>query len=125
MPRLTFHVDTIGTTAILRPVGVLDIASAPPLGIQAAELIRRGEQDVVVDLSAVAFLDSTALSVLLNITRRATRAGLGSAIVCPDGRSRLPITIARLEDTLRVRESEREALDCVEDLRRRARGDAP
>jgi anti-sigma B factor antagonist len=124
VPRLTVHVDSIGTTTILRPVGTLDIASAPRLGIQAAELIRRGERDVVIDLCEVTFLDSTALSVLLNITRRATRAGVGSAVICPDGRARLPITIARLEDTLRVTDSEREALRCVEELRaRRAAGE--
>jgi anti-sigma B factor antagonist len=123
VPRRTVQADTVGTTTILRPVGALDVASAPPLGIQAAELIRRGDCDIVIDLCALTFLDSTALSVLLNITRRATRAGVGSAVICPDGRARLPIRIARLEDTLRVRDTEAEALRCVEELRRRARRD--
>jgi anti-sigma B factor antagonist len=122
---LAVQVDTIGTTTILRPFGVADIATAPSLGIQAADLIRRGDRDIVVDLSEVSFLDSTALSVLLNIARRATRAGLGSALICPDGRARLPIRIARLEETLRVRDTEREALRCVEELRARTAADEP
>jgi anti-anti-sigma factor len=125
MPDLAIHVDTIDTTTVLRVSGTLDIATAPGFGIRVAELIRRGENDIVIDLSDVAFLDSTGLSVLLNINRRATRARLGSALICPDGRARVPIRIARLEDTLRVRDTEAEALRCVEELRRRATGDAP
>jgi anti-sigma B factor antagonist len=125
MPDLSIRVDTIDTTTVLRVSGTLDIATAPGFGIRVAELIRRGENDIVIDLSDVTFLDSTGLSVLLNINRRATRARLGSAVICPDGRPRVPIRIARLEDTLRVRDTETEALRCVEELRRRAPGDAP
>jgi anti-sigma B factor antagonist len=125
MSDLPIRVDTIDTTTVLRVSGTLDIATAPGFGIRVAELIRRGENDIVIDLSDVTFLDSTGLSVLLNINRRATRARLGSAVICPDGRPRVPIRIARLEDTLRVRDTETEALRCVEELRRRAPGDAP
>jgi anti-sigma B factor antagonist len=125
MSDLSIRVDTIDTTTVLRVSGTLDIATAPGFGIRVAELIRRGENDIVIDLSDVTFLDSTGLSVLLNINRRATRARLGSAVICPDGRPRVPIRIARLEDTLRVRDTETEAVRCVEELRRRAPGDAP
>jgi anti-sigma B factor antagonist len=117
--ELAVRTDTIGTTAVLRVSGAADVASAPRLGVHAAELIRRAEHDIVVDLSDVTFVDSTALAVLLNIHRRATRAGLASAVICPDGHARRPITIARLEDTLRVRDTETEALRCVEELRGR------
>jgi anti-sigma B factor antagonist len=122
MTELSVRVDTIGTTTVLRVRGAADIATAPGLGVQAAELIRRAERDIVVDLSEATFLDSTALSVLLNINRRATRAGLASAVICPDGVARTPIRIARLEETLRVRDSETDALRCVEELRRRRDG---
>lgn len=125
MPDLDVQIDTIGTTAVLRVIGAADIASAPALAVRAAELIRNGDRDIVVDLTGVTFADSTALSVLLNITRRATRAGLGSAIVCPDGPVRMPLRIARLEETLRVKDTESEALRAVDELRRRTSGDTP
>ena len=117
--QLSVRTDTIGTTVVLRVAGAADIASAPALGVQVADLIRRSESDIVVDLSDTTFLDSTALSVLLNINRRATRAGLGSAVICPPGPARTPMRIARLEETLRVHDSETEALRCVEELRSR------
>jgi anti-anti-sigma factor len=117
--QLSVRTDTIGTTVVLRVAGAADIASAPALGVQVADLIRRSESDIVVDLSDTTFLDSTALSVLLNINRRATRAGLGSAVICPPGPARTPMRIARLEETLRVHDSETEALRCVAELRSR------
>jgi anti-sigma B factor antagonist len=117
--QLAVRTDTIGTAVVLRVAGAADIASAPALGVQVADLIRRSESDIVVDLSDTTFLDSTALSVLLNINRRATRAGLGSAVICPPGPARTPMRIARLEETLRVHDSETEALRCVEELRSR------
>ena len=119
MEQLSVRTETIGTTVVLRVRGAADIASAPALGVQAAELIRRREHDIVIDLSETTFVDSTALAVLLNVNRRATRAGLASAVVCPPGPARTPIRIARLEETLRVRDSESEALRCVEELRLR------
>ena len=122
--QLSVRTDTIGTTVVLRVAGAADIASAPALGVQVADLIRRSESDIVVDLSDTTFLDSTALSVLLNINRRATRAGLGSAVICPPGPARTPMRIARLEETLRVHDSETEALRCVAELRSR-RSQAP
>jgi anti-sigma B factor antagonist len=117
--QLAVRTDTIGTTVVLRVAGAADIASAPALGVQVADLIRRSESDIVVDLSDTTFLDSTALSVLLNITRRATRAERGCALICPPGPARTPMRIARLEETLRVHDSETEALRCVEELRSR------
>jgi anti-sigma B factor antagonist len=117
--QLAVRTDTIGTAVVLRVAGAADIASAPALGVQVADLIRRSESDIVIDLSDTTFLDSTALSVLLNINRRATRAGLGSAVICPPGPARTPMRIARLEETLRVHDSETEALRCVEELRSR------
>jgi anti-sigma B factor antagonist len=124
--QLAVRTDTIGTAVVLRVAGAADIASAPALGVQVADLIRRSESDtdIVIDLSDTTFLDSTALSVLLNITRRATRAERGCALICPPGPARTPMRIARLEETLRVHDSETEALRCVAELRSR-RSQAP
>jgi anti-sigma B factor antagonist len=120
--QLSVRTDTIGTTVVLRVAGAADIASAPALGVQVAELIRRSDCDIVIDLRDTTFLDSTGLSVLLNINRRATRAGLGSAVICPPGPARTPMRIARLEETLRVYDTEADALRCVEKLRSRRAG---
>jgi anti-anti-sigma factor len=113
--------DAVGDARILRVSGDIDLATAPRLGVHAGELIRNDGCDVVVDLREATAIDSTAMGVLLNVCRRATRAGLGFAVICPDGPLRRPLEIARLLDTLRVQRTESDALRCVERVREAGR----
>jgi anti-anti-sigma factor len=96
--RLTTR--TIGAAEVVDGVGELDLATAPSFSVAVADLVRRTDRDLVVDISPTAFIDSTGLSALLNCQRRATRAGLGFAVVCPHGTVRQALALARLEATL-------------------------
>jgi anti-anti-sigma factor len=62
--------------AVLTVSGEIDMVTAPTLH-QAAEalLLSQDVQDVVVDLSAVTFCDSSALRVLLQLRMTADRLG--------------------------------------------------
>jgi anti-sigma B factor antagonist len=51
--------------AIVAIEGELDLATAPQLGAVIAEMIDYGHRHLVIDLSAAAFLDSTAMGMLL------------------------------------------------------------
>jgi len=51
--------------AIVAIDGELDLANAPQLGAVIAEMIDYGHRHLVIDLTAAAFLDSTAMGVLL------------------------------------------------------------
>jgi len=84
--------------------GELDMATAPALGRALSDAIRGADTRVVVDLSGVTFVDSTGLAVLLNAARRATRAGLSLRVACPSGAARHAIAVARLDETLNVRD---------------------
>jgi len=86
---------------VLRVLGDLDIGRAPGVVVQAAEEIRAGH-DLVIDIAAVTFMDSAGMAMLLNACRRATRAGVGFAVVCPGGPAYRSIEIARLVDALNV-----------------------
>ena len=54
--------------------GDLDIESAPSLRELLAELIQRGDVEIVVDVGDVAFMDSTGLGVLVGAVKRARGA---------------------------------------------------
>jgi anti-anti-sigma factor len=95
-------------TVILRPIGVIDLARAPALAVDAATEIRAGRH-VIVDLSGVSFIDSSGVASLMNALRRATRAGLGFAVICGEGQARRTIETLRLIDTLNVGADEAEA----------------
>jgi anti-anti-sigma factor len=86
---------------VLRVHVDLDIVRAPGVAVQAAAEIRAGH-DLVIDIAAVGFMDSAGMAMLLNACRRAARAGVGFAVVCPGGPAYRSIEIARLVDTLNV-----------------------
>ena len=57
--------------SVLKLRGDLDLHTAPGLRERLAALIDAGSLRVVVDLSEVAFMDSTGLGVLVGAARRA------------------------------------------------------
>ena len=66
---------------VLSLVGQLDLASVGRLVGCAADVIRRGSVRLIVDLAGVEFVDSAGLAGLLNVLRRADRAGGGMVLV--------------------------------------------
>jgi anti-sigma B factor antagonist len=70
-------------TSVLTVAGELDLSSAPDLKWALADALDMGRGQVVVDLSLVTFLDSTALGVLVGVQRRLS-SGTQLAIVCAD-----------------------------------------
>lgn len=54
---------------VLRPVGDLDTVAAPGLRRQLQEHVDAGAQLVIVDMTAVHFLDSAGLSALVGVYR--------------------------------------------------------
>jgi adenylate cyclase len=80
--------------------GELDVATAPRLGIRLDELMQAPDGGVLLDLSAVAFMDSTGVSMLLNALTRMTRAGRRLALACPaDSPVSLLLARTRLDTT--------------------------
>jgi anti-sigma B factor antagonist len=63
--------------------GELDLATAPRLKWPLVDAIDAGARVLIVDLSGVTFMDSTALGVLIGI-RRSLKLGSRLAIVCGD-----------------------------------------
>jgi len=77
---LDFRVETVGSIgdcAVLRVTGEVDVYTAPALRERASELLAKGAVHQIVDLSGVAFLDSTGLGVLVGNLKR-LRAHQGS-----------------------------------------------
>ena len=70
-------------TTVLSIEGDLDLASAPSLKWALADLQASGSRHVVVDLSKVSFIDSTALGVLVG-AQRSLDPGVKLAIACAE-----------------------------------------
>ncbi len=87
---------------LLSVEGELDIATAPRLIAALNEAIADAARSVVVDLSSVAFMDSTGLALLINAHRRLSRRSKGFAVVCPAGSLRRVFELTDMVEMLRV-----------------------
>jgi anti-anti-sigma factor len=87
---------------VLLVEGELDIATAPRLLSVLNKAVQEALHSLVVDLSHVAFMDSTGLALLINAHTRLTRRSKGFAVVCPAGPLRRVFEITDMIETLHV-----------------------
>ena len=93
-------------THVVSPHGEIDALTAPRLGRRLLDLAEEGKRLLVVDLSAVTFMDSTGISVILNALRHRRRAAATSCSSAPPSascaRSRSPAWWAAWASSARV-----------------------
>jgi anti-anti-sigma factor len=75
------EVDPHRAAVHVRPVGELDIATAPVVDARLAELQSAGVRDVVLDLHAVEFLDASGLRLILRWDHAARAGGFSFGVV--------------------------------------------
>jgi anti-sigma B factor antagonist len=68
-------------TSVISVEGDLDLSTAPQLKWMLLDSLEAGHRQIVVDLSLSAFMDSTALGVLIGVNRNLD-VGARLAIVC-------------------------------------------
>lgn len=64
-----------GAVAVLKPIGALTIAEADALKDQMLGLRTKSLGRIVLDVSAIPFVDSRGLEVLVEVAREMTRTG--------------------------------------------------
>jgi anti-sigma B factor antagonist len=100
---------------LLAVEGEIDIATSPRLIAALNDAVTDTDGTVVVDLSAVEFMDSTGLALLIRAQRRMSRHGRGFAVVCPDGPVRRIFELTDMVGTLHVMPSRETALGAAGD----------
>lgn len=97
-------------TPVLSIRGEIDVSTAPELRDRLLDVAQNGHGTVVVDLSAVTFLDSTALGVLVSGLKRFRSAG-GDLRLVVTGRSVAKVLeITGLVDVFKIFDSADEAV---------------
>jgi anti-sigma B factor antagonist len=64
------EIEERGDVVIARMSGELDIAGAPGMGDRLDEAVPTSARGVVVDLSGLAFIDSSGVAMLFGLTRK-------------------------------------------------------
>jgi anti-sigma B factor antagonist len=90
---------TVDGCVVVTPTGALDVATSPPLHTLLHRYLDEGATRLVLDLSQVDFIDSTALRVLVSVHKRMREIG-GFAVVCPHARVRRIFDLTALDRVL-------------------------
>jgi anti-sigma B factor antagonist len=98
---------------VVAAAGELHMSTAPALGAHLRAAVRDGASRLVIDLSAVQFIDSTGLGVLLNASREIARAGGELALVCSNPTVLRLFTITGTDATLAIHATRDAALRAV------------
>lgn len=107
VPPFAVSVDTHGDRARVTLRGELDLVTVPPLERVVIDLCEREVADVVLDLSELAFFDSTALCLLLRLDARLRGERRGFGIVVGDGIAARVLTVTRMHDRFRCDDAAR------------------
>ena len=100
----------MNASAVIALDGELDMASVPELRSSLEEAARADARCVIVDLSAVAFIDSRGVGPIIELHEQLTRERRSLAIVAPRGTSAAQLlTLTGLRRRLRVCESRGDA----------------
>jgi anti-sigma B factor antagonist len=102
------HTSRDRRTAVVRAEGELDAFAAPDLADTLVKLFE--DPQVVFDLTAVTFMDSTALGLVARAVRELRELGSRVNVVLPESTARRIFEITTLDRVLPVSESVSEAL---------------
>jgi len=97
-------------TAVVAVAGEIDVYTSPLLQERLVEVLKDGSSSIVLDLSAVTFLDSTGLGVLTTGLKRCRSADGDLVLVTAQPNVLKVLEITGLNDVFQVHDSVEDAL---------------
>jgi anti-anti-sigma factor len=98
--RFEIQSETQGDTARLTVSGELDIATVPRLEEAVATALAQGARSLIVDLSRLAFVDSSGLRMFITLNDRASADGWSLGLIRPPDPSYSVFRITGAEENL-------------------------
>jgi anti-sigma B factor antagonist len=111
--ELSVSRQSVADVPVVAVSGEVDVYSAPALKESLTELLKSGVKTVVVDLSGVAFLDSTGLGALVEARAATTEAGGTLPLVCSQERILKLFTITGLDGVFSIHPTVEEAVESL------------
>lgn len=101
-------------TRVIAVNGEIHVTTAPEFSSRLNDAVAAGIRGLVIDMSGVAFIDSTGLSVLLNGLRRVTRADGRMALVVSNPTVLRLFEITKLDSTFDIQPTREAAVERVQ-----------
>ncbi|MDQ6937643.1 MAG: STAS domain-containing protein [Actinomycetota bacterium] len=111
--NLHLSTESVGDRRVLGVQGEVDVYSAPSLRDRLKSLIDSSQPDLIVDLSGIAFIDSTGLGVLVGGQNRAQESGGVLRVVCPQERILKLFRITGLDEVFSIYPTVPEAISAA------------
>lgn len=93
----------------LEAVGDLDLDTAPKLLTEVVRQLDAGMTELVIDLTALEFIDSSGLGTLVGCWRRAQQAGATLIVANPSDDVSMTLAITGLDQILPIRDGKQAA----------------
>ncbi|MCE5324703.1 STAS domain-containing protein [bacterium] len=93
--------------------GEVDVYTAPQLKQQIINILESGAKELMVNLTKVDYLDSTALGVLIGGLKRMREADGNMVLICPSPRIRRVFEITGLDKIFDIYNSEEDAREVM------------
>jgi anti-sigma B factor antagonist len=110
---MTFPISTFHGHSVVSADGELDVSTAPKLRQAVTTALDEGSGTLIVDLSAVTFMDSTTLGVLIGAHNRIRESGGTLGLVCPDDKILRVLRITGLDKVFTVSATVQDAADAL------------
>jgi anti-sigma B factor antagonist len=108
---MNLSVETLDSVTILKLDGRFDAYEAPQISAWVDNQITPGQCQIIADLSAVSFIDSTALATLVKGMKRCRQHG-GDLYICGMVKTvRIIFELTRLDKAFRIFETRSEAVN--------------
>ncbi|GAC1587501.1 MAG: anti-sigma factor antagonist BldG [Acidimicrobiales bacterium] len=102
-PALRIDTATVGAEFVITLSGELDLATAPDLWAAIDPALQAGHTKILLDLTDLAFVDSTGLGVFVRAGKELRAAGGGLVLRSPGERVAKLLEITRLEEVFEIR----------------------
>jgi anti-sigma B factor antagonist len=112
-PFSIWDADAGDDRTVVSVMGEIDMETGPSFQRGLLRAIGAGRGGLIIDLSQATFMDSTALTSLVNTFDELRRDGTALAIVAGDARVRAIFDVARLERDFEIYDTRRDALEAL------------
>ena len=99
--QASFFLEGMDCCTVVFAVGEIDLATSSILGGALVEAVK-SRRHLVVDLSAVTFLDSTGLGVLIRAQKQIAATHKSMSLAGPTGMVAKVLSITRIDDAIPV-----------------------
>jgi anti-sigma B factor antagonist len=113
--RLVTEATPLGPTAyLIRLEGEFDLYTGPEVERRVLEALGRGASELVIDLSAVDFIDSTTLGIMMRTRKRLAPLRGRVLVICSDQNILRLFEITALDRLFEIYRTKEEALEHVD-----------